>query len=62
MDEAAPITKAPRRLSPLKLLAAALAGGIGAFGVPVAAHIRPAAAPVTSAAVTGEAAADTIRE
>lgn len=48
-----------RRTSPLRLLAAALAGAFGAFGVPGGAHVPkapPAPAAATSSIGTGERA------
>ena len=45
-----------RRISPLRLLAAALAGGIGAFGVPAAVH--PASPPQVATAPPPVSASD----
>ena len=46
-----------RRTSPLRLLAAALAGAFGAFGVPGGAHV-PKAPPTPVAATSNISAAD----
>lgn len=47
------LVKPRRGLAAIRLLAAALAGAIGAFGMPAAAHrAQPAPRPGTSAAAT----------
>ena len=54
MDE---IPKPRRGTSAIRMLAAALAGAIGAFGVPAAVH-RAEPAPLPSAATTTAVASD----
>ncbi|MGA2007418.1 MAG: hypothetical protein ABSH27_07655 [Solirubrobacteraceae bacterium] len=54
-------TEPSRRVSMLRLLAAALAGAFGAFGAPIAVHAAPppaAAVPAASPAVSADATPD----